>query len=617
MTRRLQTPILLTLLLFAGLFLVAAPAQAQYIVVYSSLWQSGSSSVSAMLNTDLYGVSWCEYYWQAGCVYWYDASVSGVLKRDSVTVDSNSATASNWTAGIYLYDEMPGGQHYYDLDGTHIVEYAPYSYYWDYMTNFQSTSSYQFLNASGAGPPPWVSYTDTSGALRGTSGYLTVYGQNLSSSPSIQADGSGLWMSVSSVWNDTQIQAYYSIDANATSGAHYFTVATSGGTTGNVQFNVLDPSPHIDSISPETWEAGSTVPVTITGSGFGGSPTVDAGTDVSVSVTSSTGTQINAMATVWEWATAGGRTVTVTSNGWGGSGFMPAPGGGGASTSGTVTVTAGAPPPTTLSLERTSLSTIWAYGNPTPGSYSWTRTSSTGSSPPYLQWAPGVNQYISPNPIVVVAPSNPDPRGQPSPGGLGQFTAQYYSSSGQAQKSFGVATFGVSCYIIAREDDYWGPSECGSLTIDGVLYSGWQTDPPGLSGTFCRAFVADTKLQGSGIAHDGTKIKFAGTRRGDRYEEIVGEFKTYDGEVLTENSAGRVVARSLSIIPAAGVKMDLVGIAEDLSASDTGGKITGYRLDLFKGIGRYSNNCASGWTNPIVVGACSPGNSNCPQKNVN
>jgi hypothetical protein len=73
--------------------------------------------------------------------------------------------------------------------------------------------------------------------------------------------------------------------------------------------------PVITGLGPGGGTPGQTVGVTITGSGFGTNPSVNAGDGVSVSVTGASDTQITANFAVAANAATGGRTVTVTKNG--------------------------------------------------------------------------------------------------------------------------------------------------------------------------------------------------------------------------------------------------------------------------------------------------------------
>jgi hypothetical protein len=73
--------------------------------------------------------------------------------------------------------------------------------------------------------------------------------------------------------------------------------------------------PIITGLGPGGGTLGQTVGVTITGSGFGTNPSVQAGDGVSVSVTGASDTQITANFAIAANAATGNRTVTVTKNG--------------------------------------------------------------------------------------------------------------------------------------------------------------------------------------------------------------------------------------------------------------------------------------------------------------
>ena len=136
----------------------------------------------------------------------------------------------------------------------------------------------------------------------------------------------------------------YSIGSTASSGNQTFTLANRFGTSNGMTFTVYDPSPSIDSISPPSWQAGwINRSVTITGTGFGTSPTVSV-SDPSVTCTvggaSDTslphGAQLTASCSVAASDANSSATVTVTSHGYNGSGFVPNPGGGTSNASDTV-----------------------------------------------------------------------------------------------------------------------------------------------------------------------------------------------------------------------------------------------------------------------------------------
>jgi 3D (Asp-Asp-Asp) domain-containing protein len=179
---------------------------------------------------------------------------------------------------------------------------------------------------------------------------------------------------------------------------------------------------------------------------------------------------------------------------------------------------------------------------------------------------------------------------------------------------FDVFTFGMSCYGFASEAD-WGtpPDNCKTWYWDDEPYSGSVPTPAGNlpPGTYCSSFVKDLKTEGSGYLANGTRVRYAGN---DTYVVLNKDFTTHDTTPLVPWAT---VARDLAFIPVTGVKVDLDGIGDGLSADDTGGAILGWRLDLFGGLDTacYASNPVSG--NPIVVGACTPGNfgpATCPTR---
>jgi hypothetical protein len=112
-----------------------------------------------------------------------------------------------------------------------------------------------------------------------------------------------------------------------------FSVAIFLGVTDANAF-ASDATPQIDSISPSSWDPGTTFPVLITGSGFGVSPTLDISPDdgavhwtINSSSDDGVNATINATFTVDAGATVGDRVVTVTSNGSvPGLGYIAGPG---------------------------------------------------------------------------------------------------------------------------------------------------------------------------------------------------------------------------------------------------------------------------------------------------
>jgi hypothetical protein len=90
---------------------------------------------------------------------------------------------------------------------------------------------------------------------------------------------------------------------------------------------VNDPTPVVQSVSPNVWNAGAITQVTIGGTGFGTAPTLTiSDSSIGVQITNSGDTQITANVTVPASAPNETVTVTVTSTGYNGSGFIGGPG---------------------------------------------------------------------------------------------------------------------------------------------------------------------------------------------------------------------------------------------------------------------------------------------------
>jgi len=269
---------------------------------------------------------------------------------------------------------------------------------------------------------------------------------------------------------------------------------------------------------------------------------------------------------------------------------------------GTVEITPSAPPPPTISLSRTNLMQVQASGAPTPGTFSFSTQAQSGTTNAGAGFAQDYSSSTNPTVLALTDPDNPDLHGRPSPGGLEQINVTYSASSSWANDNFDVPTFGMSCYDTTRESD-WGtpPSRCGSESVKKVRYSGTVKNPPDLTGTFCSAFIEEVKIQGSGVLNSGQDIQYINGEIVD-----VPYITTRDG---TRPIIGGSVARALSIIPQPGVLLDLDQIGNNIVANDIGGDVSGYRLDLYEGIGKAV--CAD-YDNIMTVGACSPKTDACP-----
>lgn len=217
----------------------------------------------------------------------------------------------------------------------------------------------------------------------------------------------------------------------------------------------------------------------------------------------------------------------------------------------------------------------------------------------------------NPNTGDIKAPQNTTTTGEPTPGGLAELTVSYTCSAGEkVTKKFQVATFGLSCYRFSDENDFVSASSptlnCIGYRVSGTRYSGVTTNPPGLPpGDYCTAFLADTRLQGSGITRNGTKIQYVWRSDPWRYT-VVTDLRTADGQLPIP---GGSVARDPEII--GGRATTTVKLERgDFIANDTGGAIKGYRLDIFGGTGL---SACRRFPNRLEVGACTPGSDKCPE----
>jgi hypothetical protein len=184
-------------------------------------------------------------------------------------------------------------------------------------------------------------------AALGTSGSIDATGYNLlnpttcTATPGITGTGINLDFTNGDCEYGETANLSYTIDGSTSTGPQTLTLSNGYGTSNGVTFTVDDPAPVINQISPSTWPAGvSNYQVTITGSGFGISPTVTTN-DPHVTFFSppSVGNgllnngqlnpsqQITIYVNVDPYDPGGPWTLTVTSNGFG-NGLLEAPPGG-------------------------------------------------------------------------------------------------------------------------------------------------------------------------------------------------------------------------------------------------------------------------------------------------
>jgi 3D (Asp-Asp-Asp) domain-containing protein len=361
---------------------------------------------------------------------------------------------------------------------------------------------------------------------------------------------------------------------------------------------VYDPSPSISSVSPNSYIVGQTTTgVQIAGQNFGtNQPQVTLSLGGTVTVTSHSNTLIVVSVTP---STAGTGTFTVTAEGFGGQQFSSnGPGDLPMATSPQVSATA-----LTVSIARQSLTALTATGAPPGGEFGYS------ADPGDVENSPGSTAQTNPNQAVLLNPANSGPGGAPIPGALSTISAFYDVGSSSVSSTFHVATFGMSCYYTAGQQDSGNaPNSCASVTIYGASYSGYTVNPSGMpAGSYCNAFLAQVTLQGSGQLSNGTDVMYvSGGYPPNGTYQVITSIKGADGTAVV---AGQTVARDRSIIPTGGVRLDVNGIGDGLLANDTGGAIVGYRLDYYNGAGV---SACSGFSNIEAVSGCNPQNSNCP-----
>ena len=160
--------------------------------------------------------------------------------------------------------------------------------------------------------PTLVSITPNSG-LRGTAVPVTLTGTNFAATgTTVAVSGTGVTVGAITAVNSTTITATFTIAATATISARNVSVTTSSGTSNTQAFTVLGPV--LTSITPNTGERGTSVPVTLTGSGLTGATAITvSGSGVTVSnVTVVNDTTVTATFTITSGAGLTARTIKVT-----------------------------------------------------------------------------------------------------------------------------------------------------------------------------------------------------------------------------------------------------------------------------------------------------------------
>jgi hypothetical protein len=346
-------------------------ASAQQVVGVSAILGSTNAS-----QIDTYSATELDY----SASYYYDAGVGGYLYQNGSLIRSGWAASGSESDIAYGYMTAPtsvGAD--YQLESDHYLM-AAYMVWYEGQYYYSNPYGYSFSPAGGgsssnsfapgggdsylvtetiylgttaigvATAPPYIGgirewANGGTYGLRGTSGYIEVYGQHLldafdgGTTPAMSGNGVSVAVHYASA---VQVNLSYTIDASASTGDRTLTLSTRFGTSNGATFTVADPTPQIISISPNTIETDSDQQVQIQGSGFGTSPSVQvSGGDITVTVLSASDTNINALFSVPENAPVYDRSVTVTSNGVNGLGFAPAGGSQQSSPSQSISLTAG------------------------------------------------------------------------------------------------------------------------------------------------------------------------------------------------------------------------------------------------------------------------------------
>ena len=163
---------------------------------------------------------------------------------------------------------------------------------------------------------PVITITSVSPATGAAGGSVpvTLTGTNFCAGATLTVSGSGVTASNVVVTGTTQIKAQLTIDRAAAAGTRSLTVNLASATSGSADFAVTSSAPTVSGISPASGTAGSSVPITLTGTNLlAGATVAVSGSGVAVSgVTVVSATQINAQLTIDKSASLGARSVTVS-----------------------------------------------------------------------------------------------------------------------------------------------------------------------------------------------------------------------------------------------------------------------------------------------------------------
>jgi hypothetical protein len=197
----------------------------------------------------------------------------------------------------------------------------------DFFGNLRKTNNAVDIGAieftGAAAALPTLTSISPASHTRGGAGFtVTLTGTGLTGANAVTVTGGGVTVSNINVVSDTSVTATFTISATATRSARNVTVTTPGGTSNAVTFTIV--APLLSSVTPNSGLRGTSVPVTINGSGFSSATGVTvSGTGVGVTafhVVSDT--QITATFNIAANAGLGNHNVTVVVPG-GNTGTLP------------------------------------------------------------------------------------------------------------------------------------------------------------------------------------------------------------------------------------------------------------------------------------------------------
>ena len=196
---------------------------------------------------------------------------------------------------------------------------APGSYNVTVTTSAGTSNAVAFtVNPLPAGPV--LSYLSPASGTVGSTLNVSLSGTGFTPGATVSLIGTGVSASNISVVSTTQITATFTIAGTAPAGAHNVMVITSSGTSNAAAFTVnpVAAAPVLSSLSPASATVGSSLNVSLSGTGFTPGATVSlSGTGVSASnISVVSATQITATFTIAGTAPAGAHNVMViTSSG--------------------------------------------------------------------------------------------------------------------------------------------------------------------------------------------------------------------------------------------------------------------------------------------------------------